>query len=98
VVVRGATNQELVTAVTLGTADVTITTLDMVNPQTMDAIPLPVEENMVLIIPVGTTTFSDQPALADRFAEFIASDEGKAIFVSHGFPSYPDPAYAGVTP
>jgi len=28
----------------------------------------------------------------------VASDEGKAIFVKHGFPKYPDPAYADVKP
>ncbi|HPD09908.1 MAG TPA: molybdate ABC transporter substrate-binding protein [Methanoregulaceae archaeon] len=98
VVTRGATNQELVTAVVMGTADATITTLDMINPETMDFIPIPVEENLALIIPIGTTTFTDQETLARMFVDFVASDRGKAIFVRHGFPSYPDPLYAGVTP
>jgi molybdate transport system substrate-binding protein len=98
VVVRGATNQELVTAVVMGTADATITTLDIIKPDTMDFIPIPVEDNHILIIPIGITTFTDQEALARTFVDFAASDEGKAIFVRHGFPSYPDPAYAGVTP
>jgi molybdate transport system substrate-binding protein len=52
----------------------------------------------VLIVPIGVTTYTKDPENAQKFADFVASDEGKAIFVRHGFPGYPDPAYAGVNP
>jgi molybdate transport system substrate-binding protein len=39
------------------------------------------------------TTFTTQPELAQAFADFVASDEGKAIFEKYGFPGYPDAKY-----
>jgi molybdate transport system substrate-binding protein len=44
------------------------------------------------------TTFTEHPDAARKFVEFVTSDEGKAIFVKHGFPAYPDPAYTGIEP
>ncbi|HJK19129.1 MAG TPA: substrate-binding domain-containing protein, partial [Methanocorpusculum sp.] len=34
-----------------------------------------------------------QPELAQKFAAFVASDEGKAIFEKSGFPAYPNEKY-----
>jgi molybdate transport system substrate-binding protein len=82
----------------MGTADAALVTLDQVNPATMDTITLPPENGLVLIVPVGATTFTEQPDAAQAFVEFVTSDEGRAIFVKHGFPAYPDPAYAGIEP
>lgn len=98
VVLRGATINEVVVAMNMGTADVALLTLDKINPETMDAIDLPAEDSLTLIIPIGTTTFTTQPDTARLFVEFVASDEGKALFAKHGFPTYPDPAYAGIEP
>jgi molybdate transport system substrate-binding protein len=98
VVLRAPTINEVVVAMNMGTADAALLTLDMVNPATMDTITLPPENGLVLIIPIGATSFTGQPDAARQFVEFVTSDEGKAIFVRHGFPAYPDPAYAGVEP
>lgn len=97
VVSRAATINELVVAMNLGTADATIITMDQVNSETMDVIYLPVSDNAVLVIPIGVTTVTTQPELAARFADFVASDEGKSIFEAHGFPAYPDPLYGEIT-
>ena len=98
VVTRAPTINEIVVIMNTGQADASLLTLDQINDETMDAIPIPVSDNVILIIPVGVTTFSEYPAAAQKFADFVASDEGKAIFVQHGFPSYPDETYAGISP
>ena len=98
VVTRTPTINELTVIMNTGQADAALLTLDQVNPNTMDAISIPVSDNVVLIVPIGVTTFTNNPDNAKKFADFVASDEGKAIFMAHGFPAYPDPAYASVTP
>ena len=98
VVTRTPTINELTILMTAGQADASILTLDLINDKTMEAIQIPITVNEVMIIPVGITTFSENQDNARKFADFVASDEGKAIFVSHGFPKYPDPAYVDVKP
>lgn len=98
VVTRTPTINELTILMTTGQADASILTLDLINDKTMEAIQIPVTLNEVLIIPVGVTAFPENQDNARKFADFVASDEGMAIFVSHGFPKYPDPAYADVRP
>jgi molybdate transport system substrate-binding protein len=98
VVTRTPTISELTVYMTLGLADAAVLTLDQVDPAKLDAVPIPASENEVLIVPAGTTAFTANPGGADAFAAFVASDEGKAIFAKYGFPAYPDPQYANVTP
>ena len=98
VVLRAPTINEVVVAMNMGTADAALITLDLINPETMDTIDLAQEDGLTLIVPIGQTTFTTQPDTARQFATFVTSDEGKAIFAKHGFPTYPDPAYAGIEP
>ncbi|KAF5062665.1 Bacterial extracellular solute-binding protein [anaerobic digester metagenome] len=98
VVTRAPTINELTVFMTLGMADAALLTQDQVDPQKLDAVPIPASENEVLVVPVGSTTFTKNTADTDAFVAFLSSDEGKAIFARHGFPSYPDPAYTGVKP
>ncbi|CCJ35060.1 MAG: molybdate ABC transporter substrate-binding protein [Methanoculleus bourgensis] len=98
VVLRAPTINEVVVAMNMGTADAALLTLDMINPEKMDTIDLAQEDGLTLIVPIGQTTFTTQPDTARQFATFVTSDEGKAIFAKHGFPTYPDPAYAGIEP
>jgi molybdate transport system substrate-binding protein len=98
VVTRTPTINELTVIMNLGQADVTLLTLDQINLEKMDAISIPTSDNVVLIVPVGVTSFTKNPDNARKFADFVASDEGKAIFEKHGFPTYPNPAYASVKP
>jgi len=79
----------------MGTADAALLTLDMINPEKMDTIDLAQEDGLTLIVPIGQTTFTTQPDTARQFATFVTSDEGKAIFAKHGFPTYPDPGVRG---
>ena len=98
VVLRAPTINEVVIAMEMGTADAALLTLDSVNPETMDTIDLVQEDSLTLIVPIGPTTFTTQPDAAQAFVAFVTSDEGKAFFAKHGFPTYPDPKYAGIEP
>ena len=93
VVMRGATINEVVTALASGNADVALLTKDNAKADKFDIIEIPVSDNSILITPIGITTFTKNPTLAQKFADFTASDEGKAIFKKYGFPPYPDPKY-----
>jgi len=98
VVTRTATINELTVIMNTGQADAAILTLDQYNADTMDKIAIPLNQNVVLITPIGATTFSQNTDAASKFVDFVASDEGKAVFVKHGFPAYPDQEYAGISP
>lgn len=98
VVTRTPTINELTIFMNTGQADVALLTMDMINPEIMDAIPIPASDNVVLIIPVGITSFTENRESAEKFVNFVASEEGKAIFGKYGFPKYPDAAYADVKP
>lgn len=98
VVVRTATINELVTAMNAGTLDASLLTKDQIQAKTMDAIPLKDVNAYVLIVPVGVTTFSKQTEEAQKFADYAASDVGKAIFKKYGFPIYGDEEYKDVQP
>ncbi|NMC89645.1 MAG: extracellular solute-binding protein [Methanomicrobiales archaeon] len=98
VVLRGPTINEVVVAMTMGTVDASLLTLDVIDPEKMDTIDLPQEDGLTLIVPIGKTTFTTQSDAAQQFVEFVTSDEGKAFFAKHGFPTYPDPKYEGIKP
>lgn len=96
VVTRTPTINELVVIMTTGQADAAIVTLDNVRADTMDAVTIPVQENEIMVTPIGLTTYTENSDAAAKFVAYVASDEGKAFFVKHGFPAYPDPAYANI--
>lgn len=98
VVTRTPTINELTVLMNLGQADAALLTLDQIDAAKVDTVVIPVKENAVLITPIGATTYSQNTDAADKFVAYVASDEGKAYFAKHGFPIYPDPAYAGVKP
>ena len=50
-----------------------------------ELIEIPPVENVVSTVPVGILGFSSHKSLARSFAEFAASDEGKAIFRKHNY-------------
>jgi molybdate transport system substrate-binding protein len=97
VVTRTPTINELVTIMNTGQADAAILTLDNVKTQTMDIITIPLADNDVLVTPIGVTAYTQNKDAAEMFVAYVASDEGKAFFAKHGFPVYPDPAYANIS-
>jgi len=98
VITRTPTINELTVIMNTGQADAAILTLDQIDATKVDAITIPVDKNVVLITPIGATTFSQNTDAAGKFVAYVASDEGKGFFAKHGFPVYPDPLYANVTP
>ncbi len=98
IITRTPTINELTVIMNLGQADAALLTLDQINPDKMDAITIPLSDNAVLITPIGATAFTHNADAANKFVNFVASDEGKAIFAKYGFPTYPDPVYASVKP
>lgn len=98
VVTRTPTINELTVIMETGQADAALLTLDQINPAKVGAITIPASDNVVLITPIGATTYTENPDAADSFVAYVSSDEGKAFFAKHGFPIYPDPVYANVKP
>ncbi len=50
-----------------------------------DYVAIPVEDNVISTVPVGVLTCSKQSELAEQFAEFVTSDEGKKVFAKHRY-------------
>ena len=98
VVSRTPTINELTVIMQTGQANAAILTLDQYDAKTMDMITIPLSQNVVLITPIGATTFSKNTDAANQFVSFVASDDGKALFAKHGFVTYPNATYANVTP
>jgi molybdate transport system substrate-binding protein len=89
------TMNEVMMQIALGQADASINWWDTVKAvEDIEVIEISKEQNDIKIIPIGVTTFSKYPETAKKFVDFVASDEGKAIFEKHGFIIYPDPEYA----
>lgn len=93
VVAFSATVNELLVYISLGQADAAIVWEDLYNPDEMDEVEIPQEMNGIKVVPIGTLVFSENKEMAEKFMNFVASDEGKAVFVDHGFATYPDPRY-----
>ena len=93
IVVRSGTVNELLVYMNMGQADATIIWEDLLGSSNVEQVDIPQEEGFIKVVPVATLSFSDKPAEAQAFADFVASDEGKAIFVKHGFETYPSAKY-----
>jgi len=89
------TASELPIKIAMGAGDVTIDWKASLRgfEEKIDIIEIPKEQNIIKIIPVGTLTFSKNKDTAKKFVDFVASDEGKAIYEKYGFTAYPNPKY-----
>lgn len=92
-VVRSATVNELLVYVAMNQADAALIYEDLFNPEAMEKIEIPRAQGKVDVVPIGTLTFSENKQNAEKFMNFVASDEGKAIFAKHGFETYPSAKY-----
>ena len=50
-----------------------------------DVVEIPREKNVISTVAAGVLKSSEHPELASKLVDFIASDEGKAIFRKHGY-------------
>lgn len=86
VVATMATVNELVMAIANKEADVAIVTEDSIRfNEDVELVEIPEEENIDQIIPAGSLTSSENPELAQKLVDFIASEEGKSIFEKNGY-------------
>lgn len=85
-IAKAATVNELVVYITMNQADASVIWEDNVmGVENIIAIPIPEEQNMIKTIPVCIIKNTPKTELAQKFADFVASDEGKAIYQKHGF-------------
>ncbi len=82
-------NVRLVTAkVALGEADAAIVYNSDVTPDIagrVQQITIPDDQNVTAVYPIAPLTQAMQPALADRFIQFVGSSAGQKILVKWGF-------------
>lgn len=85
---------ELVVYTALGQCDATVNWGDVVKYEpNIEIIEIPIDQNVIKVIPIGTLMFSKHKDIAIKFVNFCSSDEGKVIFGKYGFPAYPDSKY-----
>jgi len=81
VVTEAATVNEIVTAVATGQVDAAIVTEDAIRfNDKVEMVDIPKDQNIDQIIPACTLKSSEHQELAQKLVDFIASEEGKAIF------------------
>lgn len=85
-VATAATVNELVVYITMKQGDATLIWEDNVmDVSEVEIIAIPEEKNMIKTIPVCLIKDSKNKELAQKFIDFVVSDEGKAIYEKHGF-------------
>jgi molybdate transport system substrate-binding protein len=88
------TMNEVMMQIAMGQADASVNWWDTVKfVEEIDVVEIPKEQNIIKIVPIGTTTFSEDEETAKQFVDFVASEEGKAIFEKQGFITYPNDEY-----
>lgn len=86
VVAKVATVNEVVTKVGLKQADAGLIFADNgTDAKDIEVISIPDDQNVIDKVPVCVLSFTQNKEIAQAFADFVASDEGKAIFIKHGF-------------
>lgn len=93
IVVRSGTVNELMVYMNMEQADAAIIWEDLLDNSDLEQVDIPIDEGFIKVIPIGTLSFSENPEDASAFAAFVSSDDGKAIFVKHGFEAYPSAKY-----
>lgn len=92
-VVKSGTVNELLVYISMEQADAAIIWEDLYNSESMELVEIPLKEGFVKVVPIGTLVFSENKENAEKFMQFVASDEGKAIYAKHGFETYPSAKY-----
>jgi molybdate transport system substrate-binding protein len=84
---EAATVPDLINGIKLGQLDAVIAwdACALWCPKDVDIVPIDARYNAVSTVPLATLKFAKDTAAADQFLQFVASDEGKAIFVKHGY-------------
>lgn len=89
IVVKSGTVNELLVYVSMNQADAALIWTELFNPESMELIEIPKEIGKVDVVPIGTLSFSENKEEAEKFMNFVASDEGKSIYKKYKFEIYP---------
>ena len=90
VVSRTPTINELTVIMQTGQADAAILTLDQYDAKTMDMIPIPLNQNVVLITPIGATTFTQNATAANEFVRLCCIRRGEGHLCRARVPHVPE--------
>jgi molybdate transport system substrate-binding protein len=64
------------------------------NPEAIQTIPLPASQvARIGYIPIAVATYSHNRPAAQRFIDFLLSEEGQAVFTKHGYFTTPEQAF-----
>lgn len=86
VVCKDATVNEVLMHTVMKQADASIIWEDNVmGVEEVEAVLIPEDKNIIKTIPIGVLTCSKDKEASQKFVDFVASDEGKAIFEKYGF-------------
>ncbi|MCM0745987.1 substrate-binding domain-containing protein [Clostridioides difficile] len=86
VVSTAATVNEMIVQLTSSKADATIATKDSVfGNEDVEVIEIAKDKNIDQLISAGIVNYSDKKDLANKFINYIESDEAKQIFKKYGF-------------
>lgn len=86
VVVRDATVNEIITHIAMKQGDAGLIWEDNgFDAKDIEVISIPEEQNVIDKVPVCVLNFTENQELAQTFADFVSSEDGKAIFIKHGF-------------
>lgn len=96
IVVKSGTVNELLVYLKMEQVDAVLIWSELPSPELFDIVNIPLEEGFVKVVPVGKLTFSEKPGEAQKFVDFVSSDEGKEIFLKYNFETYPNPKYKGL--
>ena len=58
----------------------------------VDAVAIPLDKNVISDVAIGVLKTSKAPAAAEKFVDFLVSDEGRAIFRKHHYTVEPPKA------
>lgn len=86
--VTTTTVNQLLTYIVSGDIDATIIWKDMTvwdEAKNIEVIEIPQNQNCPSTVPVGVTKFAKNPDAAQKFEDFLTSDEGKEIWEKWGF-------------
>ncbi len=86
IVSKGSTVNEVVIHTAMGQADACIVWEDnVINNEDLNIVDISKEKNIVKKISAGLLSFSKNKEVANKYIEFISSEEGKKIFTKYGF-------------
>lgn len=86
VVARDATVNEIITHLAMKQGDAGLIWEDNgFEAKDIEVITIPKDQNITEKVPVCVLNFTENQELSQVFADFVSSEEGKAIFAKHGF-------------